>query len=545
MLHVDSEVMLKARAAGSVFESHPDFNTISAFFLGCVFAVAFQGLIFAPLTQRCARLLTRHRKPKSVNDVEAPRHRSDPANGGVHECETAIHILLFAMFLSFTLGSISDVVSLMSGRPEALCAFAVSWGIMASKFARLLGLIMLLMTTHRLNILPRWELITIMFFILILFALILVDGALNTGTVKVAEYLGMSFCVQKRVLPASLTSSLVYIFLELYFIARLAMALLPCFSNLRKEPPTIALLQDNHLQKACSLLFFELLVVVPSSVSVNKIGFFIPTTLGSLVVLTVFSLQSRTTGVVKVTSDQASDHGSLSFSEKLPASPIRITASHCPPFREAPSAISHPYSSASLSNPALLHVDELALQTSKSRRTFDSRPSSIRSPPTVRLAYPSSRYPSRIVYLPGDVLNAIPRQLSTKDPITRKVRPKLTVVTRFSTYDPNNHRSSRTLVYNDAGSTVEMVYELDPNSPHTAPIPGRFSPPSTPSDFQEPESASTVTPKAETIVPVISDDPHVVTSCAGSQTRVTPHTPGSKPKGPRTQLPGYHSRSNV
>ncbi|KAG7096927.1 hypothetical protein E1B28_004328 [Marasmius oreades] len=530
MFYVHSDATLRA------FESHPDFNTVSAFFLGCVFAVAFQCIIFATLTQRCARLVTRRRTLNSVNDVEGISDRCKPTNGGIRERENTLHILLFAMFLAFSLGSISDLVSLTSGRLEALCAFTVSWGLMATKFARLLGLIMLLMTTYRLHILPRWELITVIFWFLSIFVLILVDGALNTGTVKVAEYLGMSFCVRRRVLPASLAPSILYIVLELYFITRLAMVLLSRLSH-QRGPPVIVLLRDTHLQRACSLLFFELLVVVPSAGPVNKIGFFVPTTLGSLVVLAVFSSKTRTAEMEKVTPDRRS----FTFSEKLPASPIRITASQFPPTIETSSAISHRYSSASLSNPALSRAEDFAPPTSKSSTTFKpSRASSFRSQRTAQLAHPSpSLYPFRIP-LPADMPNAVPRQLSVKGRISRKGRPKLSVVTHFPAYNPNNANPTRGITYNgtegfnDGGLAVEMGYEFYSNAPHTAPLRGRFSPPSS-SDLKYPRAPYIVIPQAESAVPALPEDPPPIATFAGSQTRTIPHNSGFRPKGPRSR----------
>ncbi|KAK1236613.1 hypothetical protein PQX77_000165 [Marasmius sp. AFHP31] len=544
MLYVSSKPTLNARAVGSIFENHPDFNTISAFFLGCVFWVAFQSLISTELVGRFAQLFTRRRSLKSVSDVEAPAEQSGIKSVDTSERDPTLSILLFALFLSFVLSSISDLVSLMSGTTEALCAFSVSWGGMASKFGRLLGLVVLLVMTHRLKALPRWEVMSVMFWLLVTFVLILVDGALNTGTVdhgRITQVLDWSFCLRQRVLAASLVSSLSYIFLELYFIARLATILFPRLSQ-EKNSPTIALLQDNRLQKVIALLFFELLTVVPLSVQVSTVGLFVPVALGSLIVMIAFSSRCQPDYMKEKFSG---DQRSLSFSEKLPSSPIRVRASNYLPTIDLRSVYTHP---SGVVSPETRTAEEPMPPTARSNMTFESSHTQKAQKLRLQANHPTSLRPGS--HMPPvssqqETSSSAGRQHSLRSVFSRRGRPKLTIITRLSKY--NLRKPPLPKIPVQEPSPVDTIYSFYSNTPRSAPVISRFSPSS--SEHHEPRSASssssdTLTPRAHNPAFSVSEAegrPVVDSAWNGSvQPRALTQTPtiSVRPMGPRSQTPG-------
>ncbi|KAL0070731.1 hypothetical protein AAF712_001952 [Marasmius tenuissimus] len=535
MLHVSSKPTLNARAVGSILENHPDFNTISAFFLGCVFWVAFQSLISTELAGRFAQLVTRRRSLKSVPDVEAPAEQSGTKSVDTSERDPTLSILLFALFLSFVLSSISDLVSLMSGKTEALCAFSVSWGKMASKFGRLLGLVVLLVMTHRLKALPRWEVMTVMFWLLATFVLILVDGALNTGT------------VEQRVLAASLISSLSYIFLELYFIARLATILFPRLSQ-EKNSPIMALLQDNRLQKVIALLLFELLTVVPLSVEVSTVGLFVPVALGTLVVMIAFGSRCRPD---HRNEKPSGDQRSLSFSEKLPSSPIRVRASNYLPTIDLHSVYTHP---SAVVSPGTRTAEEPTPPTARSNMTFESSHTQKAQKLHLQANHPTSLRPGS--HMPPansrqETSSSAGRQHSFRSVFSRRGRPKLTIITRLSKYNLRKPPLPKIPVQEPC-SPVDTIYSFYSNTPRSAPVISRFSPSS--SEHHEPRSASssssdTLTPRAYNPAFSVSEGRPVVDSAwnGPGQPRALTQTPtiSVRPMGPRSQTPGPPKITNL
>ncbi|KAL0574537.1 hypothetical protein V5O48_007429 [Marasmius crinis-equi] len=436
-----------------------------------------------------------------------------------------------------------------------MCAFTVAWGVMATKFARLLGLIILLVTTHRAKALLRWELIAVVFWLLVSFVLILVDGALNTGTIKVAQYLDLSFCVRKFVLPTSILSSLVYIFLELYFIARLSKNLLSLMPP-EKTARVWTLLRDSPLQRASSLLFFELLAIVPSASEMSTVAVFIPMTIGSVAVLIAFSSHSQPDHESSVRK-RSEDQKSFSFTEKLPPSPIRMRAFDYPPTIDVTSAITHPYSAASLSNRDVVEVDGPIPATSKSNMTFESShtyrarsvPLGSHHPASLQAGRSTTSEPSQQERSP-----TTPRQRSIRSVFSLKGRPKLTVITRgLPKYKvkklplPQIHSRNTEKA---PQSAVDTIYSFYTNTPRSEMANNsRFSSPSTERSVElSPSLASSAgasTPRGGTTLPTITEGASIAVSVpnpagtvAGVQSRNVPQTPGlnSRPKGPRTQL---------
>jgi|SRR5882762_10121537 hypothetical protein len=88
-------------------------------------------------------------------------------------------------------------------------------------------------------------------------------------------------------LPTSLVSSLIYFFLELYVVIRLALLIAPRFMQLRHR---VGVMTDVRVLRGLSLMFMELLTIVPSVTFTSILGEFIPFSIGSLAVLCQFSL---------------------------------------------------------------------------------------------------------------------------------------------------------------------------------------------------------------------------------------------------------------
>jgi hypothetical protein len=86
-------------------------------------------------------------------------------------------------------------------------------------------------------------------------------------------------------LPTSLVSSLIYLFLELYVVIRLALLIAPTFLRMKHK---LAVTTDVRVLRGLSLMFMELLTVVPAVTFTGILGEFVPFSIGSLAVLGQF-----------------------------------------------------------------------------------------------------------------------------------------------------------------------------------------------------------------------------------------------------------------
>lgn len=86
-------------------------------------------------------------------------------------------------------------------------------------------------------------------------------------------------------LLTSLLSSLIYLLLELYTIARLISFTAPPELQPRYQ---LSRFTDVRIVRAGSLLLLELLTVVPDAIHINILGDFVPFSVGGVIVLGQF-----------------------------------------------------------------------------------------------------------------------------------------------------------------------------------------------------------------------------------------------------------------
>ncbi|KAK7049464.1 hypothetical protein VNI00_005495 [Paramarasmius palmivorus] len=453
-----------------------NFNVVSAFFLGCLFSVAIQCLCSSSLSKRLLRLCLRRTTPDTRSDVET-LHQPHGAGQGEKtftntDNDTGVQILLFIMFICFALGSVADLASLTSMTTEGSCAFFVSWGVMAANLGRLVGLIILLVTLHRLKV-SHWESVGMMAWLVGLFVLILVNGALNTGTTNSPRNLGLSLCYRKHVLAISIVSSLLFILFELYFVVRFLVVLSPRATSARARV-TAELMWDHRLKKAWSLLFLEILSIAPMAVPLKTIDQYIPLVIGTVVVLIAFSASSNS--AVHENNIHKRRSSSIRVSEKPPPTPVVVS------YPRPPTPPPHPHGRSPSSDNGLQLYRSPSVRTSNSEESVSSanaHSSSVYSPhcstgPIKRSAFwanpdravtsPSGGQDLVLVHPTGRVLSAVPAHLSRQ--LSRGGgRPKLTVVTNFAPDNP------------EEGSALATVYTFY-SHPISAPEQSHFSLPS-------------------------------------------------------------------
>ncbi|KAI3612272.1 hypothetical protein WG66_012148 [Moniliophthora roreri] len=516
-----------------------DFNVVSAFFLGCLFAVAAQCLC-SSLSNKVLQFCIRRPRPETRYDVETQSKRTSFGNkkaGMTTDNDTGVQILLFIMFICFALGSVADLASLTSLKTEGSCAFFVSWGMMAAKLGRLVGLIILLIALHRLMV-PRWESFMMITWSVVLFVMILVNGALNTGTVeytllrshlssvthaylqhppeswnttvlsKTVRYLILRPCLSSQnwysVVAASVVSSLLYMFFELYFIIRFSVILFPRASHERARA-TADLLWDSRLRRAWSLLFLEVLAIAPTAVPLKTIDQYIPLVIGSISVLITFGCSASPSSESRVPAQQ---YTSPLSTEKPHPTPVGAPY----PLPPAPPSDFQGQTrspATSDSNGILQFHRSPSVPTVRSAASVDSAGERSVRNARVQLATRSSHPYLRHIVPPGllsevlsrpasegaadgqdvlfvqpsaGVLSAVPAHLTRQ--FSRGTRPKLTVITNFTSPDGSEERSA-----------VATVYTFYSHPPVSAPERSHFSVPS-PSDI----SATTVRTSNENIV---------------------------------------------
>jgi hypothetical protein len=80
----------------------------------------------------------------------------------------------------------------------------------------------------------------------------------------------------------SLVSSLIFFGLEIYTLVRLIGLIFPQNTVLEHR---VAAVKDIRVLRVLSLIFLELLTIVPSAIPTNILGEFIPLSIGALAVL--------------------------------------------------------------------------------------------------------------------------------------------------------------------------------------------------------------------------------------------------------------------
>ncbi|KAJ7590990.1 hypothetical protein C8J56DRAFT_934412 [Mycena floridula] len=310
-----------------------------------------------------SRFRTNHRgQPSGNHDSEKASIDSDISTVSPAESRLLSVILAFC----FASASLTVFASLMTfdTRESSLCSFVIAWGGISLQTGRIVGLVLLLLDLRRLHI-RRIESVIFIVWLLVGLAFVFVNNALAIGVLMSFPSLLVAFCMRTHFLPASLTASLLYIILEISTIIRFWSLVKPLSAEFQQQMQGF---RDFRIIRTGSLLFFELLTLVPSSINSNTLGEVIPFCIGALLVLEAFKFRfhrdSRETGLLPSSSwtrtSVAPTTYSLSFTE--------------PSDRSAPVLSPHPFSSRGLANPTRYSSAWLdhSPPTARSSRTIDS-----------------------------------------------------------------------------------------------------------------------------------------------------------------------------
>ncbi|RDB22494.1 hypothetical protein Hypma_010137 [Hypsizygus marmoreus] len=337
----------------SEFIAHPDYQQISAFFLGAVFITSLQysSTWFRGFLQRMGTWVSRSRSKAidiedSCSEKISIAQSSKPARAGKHQS------LVFTLSICFAFASIAYFGSLLSFSTNdggALCAFVVAWGGMAAQTARIVGLAILFLELRDLGI-PRVEFYAIMGWLCLGMVLVFINNAIGTGITRAFEPLGMAICYRKHFLPTALVSSLLYIFLEIYSLLRLASLIKP---GPDRQSHRLSRMKDFRIGRAISLLLLELLTIVPSVKHFTILADFIPLSIGALIVLAAFNLERDAHDDSRSRSDSSASQWSvaprvgparLSYISSQRGIPAQLSSS------ALRSVIPHPFSAQSLND---------------------------------------------------------------------------------------------------------------------------------------------------------------------------------------------------
>lgn len=287
---------------------HPDFRSISTFFLGWAFFSSLhyvQDSAFMRIQVRRCKGLFAHAHPggRSVTAMEAGRERTEYLADRKHDpwyTRNADSIerlrreesatLTFLLSVSFGIASLSQFFSLLSFGPgqtsQMSCAFVIAFGDIASQGARIIGLLLLGFELKRRHVV-RWEFWLILACLAIVFALIFGDIAAGIGLVYRVAPSSIFVCFRKPYLPTSLPMSLITIILEVYLIVRFILLSAP-------RHLAFTALEDVHLVQAGSLLLLDILTIVPDSTKTNTLAQYIPFSIGAILVLAAFNARKHT-----------------------------------------------------------------------------------------------------------------------------------------------------------------------------------------------------------------------------------------------------------
>ncbi|KAF5390543.1 hypothetical protein D9757_002767 [Collybiopsis confluens] len=374
---------------GSEFVKHPDFRIVSAFFLGWVFYASFSALLTSLklkgiVMKLLPRFLAATHQPSdspagrhSIEKLSVQSPMGSPISTSTGSSTSLQRTLIMMLFISFVTGSLANFGSLLSfGSNKELCAFSVAWGTLSTETARLMGLFVLLLTLRHLGM-KRIELIVSLVWLMVGLVFVFIETALATGvTVTLRDTnLIVTPCYRRRFPAASIASTSVYLILELFVVVRLWFRI-PQHQIYSEQK--WARLWDARVIRALSLVVLNLLTAVPSAIVTNTLVESIPYSVGALGVLLAFA--------------QEVDDWELSNKPHMPdLSPFcPLTSNHqisgLDNARSSPPTFSawvphHPYSSRSLSDPAMLQTWDdqrsvtrnTTVATARSTRTIDSR----------------------------------------------------------------------------------------------------------------------------------------------------------------------------
>ncbi|KAF8076442.1 hypothetical protein FPV67DRAFT_1471650 [Lyophyllum atratum] len=261
------------------FIAHPDYQQIAAFFLGAVFITSlnYSYLWIRGFFPRFGQWMYRNRSASITSSLNFVRPGENQS-------------LVFTLSLCFAFASIAYFGSLLSFSPNggATCAFVVAWGGMAAQTARLIGLVILLLELKDLGI-AKLEFYLALASIFVAMVLVFVNNAIGTGAIRLFGPLSIAVCYRKHFLPTALATSFMHISLELFMFLRLGFFIMQKATLAGQRS---AVWRDGRIVKAISLLFLELLVIVPSAIHISLIADFVPLSVGALAVLVAFNDKS-------------------------------------------------------------------------------------------------------------------------------------------------------------------------------------------------------------------------------------------------------------
>ncbi|KAI0307170.1 hypothetical protein B0F90DRAFT_1685855 [Multifurca ochricompacta] len=297
-LPAPSAVQVQSAQFANDYINHPDFRLVVAFSLGWVFLSSIRHIWFSAFVRElvwsCKAISYRLRgkADRSIAPTGPPLGKaSETYPSSVRASELYRReqrdTLVLLMCMAFMLGSLSSFLSLLTFYPNGSSAasFVVAASTIAFYAARVFGFLALsLDLRHRM--VKSWELCIFWSAVAVLTVLNGVVVGVGPGRL-VTPFVqpSISLCFRKRFLPLSLVSSILSFTLELYIIIRVL--------SLVKPPRLkLSIVQDTRIMQAGSLLFLDLLVVVPNATMTSLIAEFIPLSIGALSVLAAFNSQS-------------------------------------------------------------------------------------------------------------------------------------------------------------------------------------------------------------------------------------------------------------
>ncbi|KAK7695847.1 hypothetical protein QCA50_000485 [Cerrena zonata] len=201
--------------------------------------------------------------------------------------------LVFTLNLCFIFASLSMFMSLIFFNPgvawDTGCTFLIAWAGMASRSARLIGILILCLELRR-NRVRKWEMWGLWAALSIAVALMFTMNALSLGKLEPIALSSALGCARKFSLPAALASSLLQLVVEVYVAIRLMSIHPPSRRGFRS---VLDSLSTVHLCRALSLITMELLTIVPDAIKTNVLVVTLPFVAGAVLVLAAFNCPSR------------------------------------------------------------------------------------------------------------------------------------------------------------------------------------------------------------------------------------------------------------
>ncbi|KAJ4478156.1 hypothetical protein J3R30DRAFT_3479793 [Lentinula aciculospora] len=502
------------------FLKHPDFRTVSAFFLGWVFYASLCSLssslhLKESITKLRVLLVssTTHLATvrSSTDEFYIPSFDLPSPFAG----DNVQHILIAMLFFSFVTGSLANFGSLLSFKSGSeLCAFLVAWSLLSLETARLMGLFTLLLSLRHLGIM-RWELAVSLICSVIGLAFVFVNAALATGVMQTVPQLNTSLCFRRHFLPASVVSTSIYLCLEVFVVVRL------WFKFPRQHLRTrrgFAYILNIRTLRALSLMLLDLLTAVPPAIVTNTLGDSIPYSIGAIAVLLVFSHKSD-------------DCPELAIKQESPdISPVSET----PAAQEAYSSWVpyHPYSARSLSDPTLLQRWDDGQRVARTTTTRSSRTIDSRTARSIREAVIHQAKIKKLSISDFQVNHGLASssqsiaELAAPSQTLKPLRPRLVIVARISNTWP-----VRPIVQVESSDEDES-FERRTSTPLSGILKSSFSSPS----LATTRSRSTITYPSQVLsFPSAERDPIVLDHASDSrlsENKATNPEPVSNPTSP-------------